>query len=96
MAPRVAENTLFMTFHRLPRRQVRKDRSGDNPAVWKGNLFHLLPPRPKLQRGYMRALPYEDIPVFMLQLAATEGMAARALGFTILTIARESMTVEAT
>ena len=44
----------------------------------------------------MRALPYQDIPAFMLELAAKEGMAARALEFTILTIARESMTVEAT
>ena len=76
--------------------KVKTYRSGDNPAVWKGNLFHLLPPRPKLQRGHMRALPYEDIPAFMLELAAKEGMAARALEFTILTIARDSMTVEAT
>jgi integrase len=76
--------------------RVKKYRSGENPAVWKGNLFHLLPPRPKLQRGHMRALPYQHIPELMRSLAAKEGMAARALEFTILTIARETMTVEAT
>lgn len=76
--------------------KVMKHREGDNPAVWKGNLSHLLPPRPKLQRGHMRALPYQDIPAFMKGLAAKEGMAARALEFTILTIARETMTLQAT
>lgn len=76
--------------------RVMKYRSGDNPAVWKGNLFHLLPPRPKLQRGHMRALPYQAMPEFMRRLRAREGMAARALEFTILTIARETMTLEST
>lgn len=76
--------------------RVMKYRSGDNPAVWKGNLFHLLPPRPKLQRGHMRALPYQDMPEFMRDLRAKEGMAARAMEFTILTVARETMTLEST
>lgn len=76
--------------------KVSKYRTGDNPAVWKGNLSHILPPRPKLQRGHMRALPYQEIPEFMKRLAAKDGMAARAMEFTILTIARETMTLEAT
>lgn len=76
--------------------RVMKYRSGDNPAIWKGNLFHLLPPRPKLQRGHMRALAYQDIPQFMRELRAREGMAARAMEFTILTVARETMTLEST
>ena len=76
--------------------RVMKHRSGENPARWKGNLEHLLPPRPKLQRGHMRALPYEEMPGFMQRLRAKDGMAARALEFSILTIARESMTLEAT
>lgn len=76
--------------------RVMKYRSGENPAVWKGNLFHLLPPRPKLQRGHMRALAYQDIPEFMRRLAAKDGMGARALEFSILTIARETMTLEST
>lgn len=76
--------------------RVKQYRSGDNPAVWKSNLSHLLPPRPKLQRGHMRALPYAEVPELMRQLANKDGIAARALEFTILTIARESMTLEAT
>lgn len=67
--------------------KVKTYRTGDNPAVWKGNLSHILPPRPKLQRGHMRALPYQAIPEFMRRLAGKEGMAARAMEFTILTIA---------
>lgn len=76
--------------------KVKGYRSGDNPALWRGNLVHFLPPRPKLQRGHMRALPYQEIPEFMRRLAAKEGMGARAMEFTILTIARETMTLEST
>ena len=76
--------------------RVKKHRSGDNPAVWKGNLSHLLPPRPKLQRGHMRALPYREMPGLMRALAAKGGVAARALEFTVLTVARETMALEAT
>lgn len=76
--------------------KVRKLRSGENPALWKGNLFHLLPPRPKLQRGHMPAMPYPEIPAFMKKLANSQGMSARALEYTVLTVARETMTLEAT
>ena len=76
--------------------RVRKLRTGANPAVWKGNLIHLLPPRPKLQRGHMPAMPYGDIPAFMKRLRVSRGMSARALEYTVLTVARESMTLEAT
>lgn len=75
--------------------KVRKFRSGENPAAWRGNLVHLLPPRPKLQRGHMPALPYDQVPGLMVQLAKSNGMSARALEFTILTVARETMTLEA-
>lgn len=76
--------------------RVKGLRSGENPARWQGNLFFLLPPRPKLQRGHMAALPYEEIPGLMVRLRASQGMSARALEFTILTVARETMTLEAT
>lgn len=71
-------------------------RSGENPALWKGNLIYVLPPRPKLQRGHMPAIAYERLPALMVRLAASKGMSARALEFTILTVARETMTLEAT
>ncbi len=76
--------------------RVKKLRSGANPALWKGNLIHLLPPRPKLQRGHMPAMPYPEIPAFMKRLANSQGMSARALEYTVLTVARETMTLEAT
>ena len=75
--------------------RVKKHRTGENPAIWKGTLSHLLPPRPRLQRGHMRAVHYAEMPAVMGRLAQKEGMAARALEFTILTVARESMTLQA-
>lgn len=76
--------------------KVKKLRAGENPAMWKGNLIHLLPPRPKLQRGHMPALAYQDLPALMQRLRKSRGVSARALEFTILTVARETMTLEAT
>ena len=64
-------------------------RTGDNPARWKGNLDKLLPKRSKVQRvKHHAALPYADLPAFMVALRGQEGIAARALEFTILTAAR--------
>jgi integrase len=64
-------------------------RSGDNPARWRGHLDHLLP-NPKKVRAVKHhpALPHAKIADFMTDLAARDGVAARALGFTILTAAR--------
>ena len=76
--------------------RVMKLRQGENPALWKGHLAYVLPPRPKLQRGHMPALPYARIPALMRELAGRDGISARALEFTILTVARETMTLEAT
>jgi len=76
--------------------KVKTYRSGENPAAWRGNLVHLLPPRPKLQRGHMPAMPYDLLPTLMVKLARSQGMSARALEFSILTVARETMTLEAT
>jgi len=59
-----------------------------NPARWKGHLDHLLPKRSKLSRGHHPALPWRDLPGFMLQLREREAVAARALEFIILTAAR--------
>jgi integrase len=65
-------------------------RGGENPAVWKGNLKHLLPARAKLTRGHHAALPYNDLPGFMARLRKQLGVAARALEFAILTAARSN------
>jgi integrase len=68
---------------------VRKFRQGENPARWRGHLDHLLPERGKLQKvEHHAALPYAELPGFMVELREQEGVAARALEFTILTVAR--------
>jgi integrase len=63
-------------------------RSGDNPAAWEENLKDRLGPRKKLTRGHRPALPYEDLPAFMVALRRRPAMSAKALDFAILTAAR--------
>ncbi|MEO0917003.1 MAG: integrase arm-type DNA-binding domain-containing protein [Pseudomonadota bacterium] len=68
-------------------------RSGDNPARWRGHLDHLLPkPRKVRAVKHHPALPHSQIADFMAELAQREGVAARALAFTILTAARSGET----
>ncbi len=68
-------------------------RSGDNPARWRGHLDHLLP-KPKKVRAVQHhpALPHSQIADFMADLAQRDGVAARALAFTILAAARSGET----
>jgi integrase len=62
-----------------------------NPARWRGHLDHLLPPAKKLGvRGHHAAMPYADLPAFMVRLAEIDTTASRALQFLILTCARTS------
>lgn len=64
-------------------------REGENPARWRGHMANLLAPPGKLRRvQHHPALPHSDIPEFMAQLRARQGIGARALEFTILTAAR--------
>jgi integrase len=63
-------------------------RAGENAAQWKGNLAHLLARAPKVEKPHHKALPYADVPGFLADLRAREGMAARALEFLILTAVR--------
>lgn len=51
---------------------------GSNPAAWKGNLAALLPPRQKLTRGHHAAMPYPEVPGFVLRMRATGSTAPRA------------------
>ncbi len=68
---------------------VAEYRTGPNPARWKGHLSHMFA-RPSSIRPveHHAALPYADQPDFMTSLRAQEGIAARALEFAILTVAR--------
>ena len=68
---------------------VRKFRTGDNPARWRGHLATLLPAKGKLREtAHHAALPYADMPAFMADLRKRTTLSARALEFTILTAAR--------
>lgn len=70
-------------------------RSGENPARWRGHLDKLLPRRQKLQRGHHPAMPYPDVPAFIVELRKREAVAALMLEFTILTAARSGEVVGA-
>ena len=68
---------------------VRKFRTGENPARWKGHLDSLLPARSKLAKVmHHPALPWPDMARFMTALQSQAGIAALALEFTIFTAAR--------
>jgi integrase len=68
---------------------VRKYRSGENPARWKGHLDMLLPAPSKVQKvTHHKALPITEMSTFMAALRQKEGLAARALEFTILCASR--------
>ncbi len=69
--------------------KVRGYRTGENPAAWDGNLVHALPaPGAIAKVEHHAALPFAELPSFMAQLAERQGVAARALEFTVLTAAR--------
>jgi integrase len=64
-------------------------RSGENPAAWRGHLDQLLPARAKVRRvKHHPALFYGELPAFMQELRAKDGISARALELTILTASR--------
>lgn len=71
--------------------KARGLRAGDNPATWRGHLKKLLPERGKVKPvEHHAALPYVKLPVFMADLRRQEGVAAKALEFTILCASRTS------
>jgi integrase len=76
---------------------VSGHRSGENPARWKSHLDKLLPAAGKLREvKRMPALPYADMPQFMVRLRTTRtGMSATALEFAILTAVRSHDVVHA-
>lgn len=68
---------------------VRKYRSGENPARWKGHLDKVLAAPGKIQKvEHHRAIPVDNMPSFMQGLRTRAGIAARALEFLIYTAAR--------
>ena len=61
-----------------------------NPARWRGHLAHILSKRQRLTRGHHPAMPYQDVPDFIVTLRERESIAAHALEFTIFTASRTS------
>src|SRR6516165_8331643 len=74
--------------------KVLRYRTGENPARWRGHLDKLLPARSKVRKvEHHAALPYAELPGFLVALGEQEGIAARALEFTALTAARTGETI---
>jgi integrase len=68
--------------------------AGENPARWRGHLDALLAKPGKVSRvQHHAAMPYVDLPAFWQALTARQGIARRALRFTILTVVRTNETV---
>ncbi len=77
--------------------KVRGLRQGDNPARWRGHLEIDFPARSKVKPvKHHAALPYAELPDFVVRLREQDGVAARALEFTILTAARTAEVIGAT
>lgn len=75
---------------------VRKYRSGENPARWKGHLDSLLASPKKIAKvKHHKALDWRDIPEFMCELVGDECVSSKALQFTILTASRTSEVIGA-
>lgn len=84
-------------WSKRPSAQIAKgNRSGPNPAAWRGHLDRLLAKRQMLSRGHHAAMPVDDVPGFLVRLSAVPGVSARCLEFTILTAARTGEAIGAT
>jgi integrase len=58
---------------------------GENPASW-DRLKDCLPAKPKVE--HHKAMPYADLPSFMVKLRERDSVSAKALEFTVLTAVR--------
>ena len=76
--------------------KTMKYRSGDNPAAWKNHLDEIFKKRKKTDKKHHPAMPYSDVPAFLVRLRDAEALAARALELTILSACRTSEVLQAT
>jgi hypothetical protein len=64
-------------------------RDGPNPATWRGRLEQVLPKPSKFARiEHHKAVPVKELPSFYERPTKQDGIAARALQFTVLTACR--------
>jgi integrase len=67
-----------------------------NPAIWRGNLAHVLPKRSKVRPvRHHAALAWKEIPEFMAAVRMQEGFGSLALQLAILTAARSAEVLQA-
>jgi integrase len=77
--------------------KVREYRTGENPARWRGHLDKIYPARNKVQKvKHHAAVPVDKMPAVYARLTQSDGMATRAVRFTILTAVRAGETTGAT
>lgn len=75
---------------------AHKYRDPMNPARWRGHLDKLLPKPSKVKQvDHHPAMPYGDVPSFMLELSQNNSVSALALRFLILTATRTSEVLKA-
>jgi integrase len=76
---------------------ARGHRTGDNPARWRGHLDQVLLVPSKAKRAaretsgraeHHPAMPFDELPAFMVKLRTRKGLSARSLDFTILAVMR--------
>ncbi|MEP0940236.1 MAG: integrase arm-type DNA-binding domain-containing protein [Rhizobiaceae bacterium] len=70
-------------------------RSGENPAAWRGHLDQILVKRDRRDKKHHPAMPYEELPTFIVRLQNAEALAARALELAILTGTRTKEVLQA-
>jgi len=69
--------------------KVRGYREGENPARWRGHLDKVFPTKAKVKRAkHHAAVDIDDAPAVYARLCETDGMAALALRFVVLTAGR--------
>jgi integrase len=75
---------------------AHKYRDAANPARWRGHLDMLLPKPSRVKTvKHHPAMPYTDVPAFMIKLLENGSVSALALRFLILTATRTSEVIEA-
>lgn len=76
--------------------KVRGYRSGDNPARWSGHLDKILAKPSKVRAvEHHPAMPWREVPEFMLKLRSGQWVSHRALEFMVLTATRTSAVIHA-
>jgi len=76
---------------------ARKYRDAANPARWRGHLDKLLPKPTKVKKvTHHPAMPFSEVPAFMVELAENGSVSAQALRFMILTATRTGEVSRAT